>query len=169
MVGSGILVVYTEIANAEELEVSGSGSVCQHALSFAAGENLEGVGVKIVKEVLVCTVGIGVGEEVIVKTDLAVNSSVAVYPVDSSALDLASVGGIAAAAVGIVLAEDFDNITLIVLYTACAGDEICTLQSALGTAGEQTLVLGNGSFHEIVCLNINGAGEGHFAVSGFGI
>ena len=68
---------------------------------------------------------------------------------DRCALDLASVSGIAAAAVGIVLAENFDNIAVSVLDAAGALDKICTLEANL-VAGVHALVLRRGLLHEVV-------------------
>ena len=65
----------------------------ERGFDLAAGQDRQGVRVQAVEEVLVRAVGLGVGEKVFVQTDLRVNGSLAVDPVDRRALDLAAVGG----------------------------------------------------------------------------
>ncbi len=71
-------------------------------LHLAAGEHRQAVGVQAVQEVLVRAVGRGVGEQVVVQADLGVHGVLRVHPVDRRALDLAAVGGVAAAGVGVI-------------------------------------------------------------------
>ena len=80
-------------------------------------------------------------------------------------LDLSSVSGISAAAFGIVSRIDLNHIAVLIFLAACALNEICALKSALGTVGEQSLVLGNGLFHEVLGLNIEFTGESDLSCS----
>ena len=95
-----ILAVNAEVAHAQELELSRSGSALKHLFKLAACENLERVGVEAAYIILVRSVRIGIGEQIAVQPDLRVGAVVCIDPVYRCALDLASVGGIAAAAVG---------------------------------------------------------------------
>ncbi len=80
-------------------------------------------------------VGGGVGEEVVVQTDLRVDGGVGVHPVDGGALDLAAVGGIAALGLRVVLRQDLDHVAGLVLHAAGAADEVGPLQAALRAGG----------------------------------
>ncbi len=104
MAGFGILVVQAEITLAHELETLRILSLFRHRdfskafLDLAAGQHFEAVGIDIIKEVLVRTVRIWVGKEIVIDSHLGVGTVVGVHPVDRCALDLASVGGVTAAA-----------------------------------------------------------------------
>src|SRR5699024_1162890 len=123
MAGLGVLVVGAEIALPQELEGGGSLHVGQAGLHLGVGEHLQGAGVEAVQEILVAGVGIGVGEQVVVQTDLGVHGGGGVHPVDGGALHLAAVGGITAPAVGIVGGKDLGDIAVFILGTAGALDE----------------------------------------------
>ena len=84
-------------------------------------------------------------------------------------LDLAAVGRISAAAFGIIGRKNLGNIAVGILNAACAGDEICTLQAALGAFGIKPFVLGNGSFKEVLGLDPQIARESDLSSSGLGI
>ena len=85
------------------------------------------------------------------------------------ALDLASVGRIAAAAFGIVGRENLGDIAVGVFHAAGAGDEICTLQAALGAFGIKPFILGNGNFKKILGFDPQIAREGDLSRSGLRI
>ena len=102
------------------------GDFGQAFFHLAAGEDLETVRIEAVQEVLVCAVGIGIGEKVIVNADLGFAAVVGVHPVDGGALDLTAVGRIAAAAVWVVLSEDLGDFAVLILYAARACHEIGT-------------------------------------------
>ena len=84
-------------------------------------------------------------------------------------LDLAAVGGVAAAGVGVVLGGDLGHIAVFIRFVANALDQICALQAALGAAGEQTLILGDRLGHEVVRLDPALAGEGDLMRAGGGV
>ena len=87
MVCAAVAVVHAEVARAHELE---AGRGMRHAafalrvillrlfdergFDLAAGEDLQGVGVQAVEEVLVRAVGLGVGEEVVIQAHLGVEA-----------------------------------------------------------------------------------------------
>ena len=147
----------------------GSDCILKHFFQLAAGEYFKRVGVHAAYEVLVGGVGVGVGEQVAVLPDLGVNAVVCIDPVYRRALDLAAVCGISAAAVGIVGCQDFGDIAVFVLHAAGAGDEVRTLKTALGTAGIQAFVLGNGRLEKILALYPELTGEAYLAGAGVGI
>ena len=78
---------------------------------------------------------------------------------DRRALDLAAVGGVAAAGIGVIRRVNFLDAAVGGLLAAGAGDEICALQTALRAVGVQALVLGDGFGEEIVRLDPDLAGE----------
>lgn len=92
-------------------------------------------GVEAAEVILVRRVRIGIGEEVTVQSDLGVGAIICIDPVDSRALDLAVVGRISAAAVGIVGGKDLDDVAVFVLDAARAGYEIRALRRHSGPAG----------------------------------
>ena len=79
---------------------------------------------------------------------------------DGCALDLPSVCGIAAAAVGVVGAENFGDVAVFILVAAGAANQISTLQAAFGAVGIQALILGHGGLQKILGLYVELAGEG---------
>lgn len=125
--------------------MSRSGSALKHLFKLAACEDLERVGVEAAYIILVRSVRIGIGEQIAVQPYLGVGAVVCIDPVYCCALDLAAVGRIAAAAFGIVGREDLGDIAVGVFYAAGAGDEICTLQAALGAVRIKPLYLGTGT------------------------
>ena len=151
----GILVIQAEVAQTHELvagsrlsalvafgvAVRGGG---QTGLHLAVRQDLQRAGIQALDEVLVGGVGVGVGEQVVVKPHLGVHGGGGVHPVDGGTLHLPAVGGVAAPAVGIILAAipvtlPFSSVS----YDAL--DEICTLQAALRAVGVRRLYLGTGS------------------------
>ena len=87
-----VLAVRAEVAQAHELIGFRSLGRGERALDLAAREDLEGIRVQALKEVLVRRVGIGIGEEVRIQAYLGVYGLVGLDPVDGG-LDLAAVGG----------------------------------------------------------------------------
>ena len=169
MLGGGVLIVHAEIAKAQELIAVANLCVLEALLQLAAAENLEAVGIQAVHKVLACCIGLCISEEVGVEANLSVGAVVCINPMDGSALDLAAVGGISAVGLGVVGAENLGDVAIGVLHTAGAGDEVSALQTALGAAGVQTLILGNGNLQEIIGLNVNLTGEAYKALAGLGI
>ena len=108
-------------------------------------------------------VGIHSLEQILVLTDFGVHSGFGIHPVDGGTLDLAAVGGIAAAGLGILGGQNLDDVAVFVGVVAGAGDEVCTLQAALQAVGIQALVLGHGSGQEIGGLDPQVPGEGDLA------
>ena len=78
---------------------------------------------------------------------------------DGGPLHLAAVGGVSAAAVGVVLAQDLDDVACLVLDAAGAMDQIGPLQAALGAAGIETLIFGYRGLQKVLRLDIQVAGE----------
>ena len=78
---------------------------------------------------------------------------------EGSTLDLASVGGVAAPAVGVVLAQHLRHMAVLVFDTAGAADEVGTLQTALRAVGVQALILGNRHLQKILRLDPQVAAE----------
>ena len=172
MVRAAVAGVHAEIAYAHELEARrglcraaftlGVVLLClfdERGFDLAAGQDRQGVRVQAVEEVLVRAVGLGVGEEVLIQAHLGVDRCFAVDPVDRRALDLAAVGGVAAAGIGVIRRVNFLDAAVGGLLAAGAGDEIRTLQTALRAVGVQTLILGDGFGEEIVRLDPDLAGE----------
>ena len=97
MAGFGILVVQAEITLAHELETHrvlaffGHRDLSEAFLDLAARQHFETVGIDIVEEVLVRTVRIRVGKEIVIDSYLGVRAVVGIHPVDRGALDLAAV------------------------------------------------------------------------------
>ena len=85
---------------------------------------------------------------------------------DSRALDLAPVGRIASAAVGVILAVNLRHVAVGVLLAAGAGDQIRALEANL-KAGVHTLVFRRGNFHEVVRFDPQLAGEAYLACAVF--
>ena len=172
--GGRVPVVQAEVALPHELEALGifaalrHGDLGQALFHLAALEDLETVGVQAVQEVLVRPVRLRIGEEIIIEPHLRVGAVVGVHPVDGGALDLAAVGGIAAAALGIVLAENLGDLAGLVLHAAGAGDQIRALEADL-KAGMQPLVLGGGDLHKVVFLDPEIPGEGDLAAAVLGL
>ena len=78
---------------------------------------------------------------------------------DRRALDLAAIGGVAAAGIGVIRRVNFLDAAVGGLLAAGAGDKIRTLQTALRAVWVQALVLGDGFGEEIVRLDPDLAGE----------
>ena len=93
--------VEAEVAYALELEAVLKPGVGEGRLKLGAGEDFERVGVEIAEDVLAFfdVAGIGLGEELVVETDFGGDGVGGRDPVDGG-LDLAAVGGVAAAAGG---------------------------------------------------------------------
>ena len=147
------ILIHTEIAQTQELVLGGCNSITEHFFQFTVLEHFEGIVIHAVEEVLVATVGVSVEEEVVVQANLCVHSGVGVCPMDGSALDLATVGGIAATGLGVIGSENLDDVAVFVLDATGATDEVCALQAALGAVWEQALVFGNGDFQEVLRLD----------------
>ena len=110
VLSAAVAVIQAEVAHAHELERGGVdtgavgllvelGSHSGHSLfHLTAGEDLQRIGIQAVQEVLVCTIGSGIGEQVIVETNLCVQCGLCINPVDGSTLDLAAVSRVAALA-----------------------------------------------------------------------
>ena len=143
MVCAAVAGVHAEIAYAHELEARrglrcaafsfGVVFLClfdKRRFDLAAGQNRQGIRVQAVEEVFVRAVGLRVGEEVFVQTNLGVNGSLAVNPVNGCALDLAAVGRVAAAGIGVIRRVNFLDAAVGGLLAAGAGDEIRALQTA---------------------------------------
>ena len=81
---------------------------------------------------------------------------------DGRALDLAPVGRITAAALGVILAVDLRHTAVGVLLAAGAGDQIRALEANL-EAGVHTLVFRRGNLHEVVRFDPQLAGEADLA------
>ena len=169
MAGFAILAVGAEVAQTHELIGGRCLCVFQALFHLTAGENLQRVGVQAGQEVLVCGIGICIVKEVAVLTNLSLCTVVGIHPVNGSALDLPAVSGIAAPGLGIVGSQHLDDLAVFVLDAAGAGNQICALQAALRSVGEQTLKLRNGLSKEIVCFDPKITGECDLACAGIGI
>ena len=168
MLRSRVAVVEAEVALTHELEALGVLALFGHrqlaetGFDLAAGENLETVGIDAVKEVLVRAVRLRITEQIVVETNLGVDRGVCVDPVDGRALDLAPVGRITAAPLGVILAVDLRHTAVGVLLAAGAGDQIRALEANL-EAGVHTLVFRLGNLHEVVRFDPQLAGEADLA------
>ena len=124
-----VLAVRAEVAQAHEL-IGFRGPGCgERALDLAAREDLEGIRVQALEEVLVRCVGIGIGEEVRIQAYLGVYGLVGLDPVDGG-LDLAAVGGVTAAGGRVIFAKDLRDVAVRILDAAGALDDIGTLQAS---------------------------------------
>ena len=119
----GGVLVGAEVAQAHELEAVSRLGVCQGGLHPGAGDHRQGVGIQAVQEVLVGAVRIRVGEQIVVEPDLRLHGGFRVHPMEGGALDLPSVGRVAAPGIRVVGAGDGRDIALRVLFAAGAGDE----------------------------------------------
>ena len=104
MTGAGILVVKAEVTLPHKLEALrvlsffGHRNLGKALFNLTACQHLQTLGIDIIEEILIRTVGIGIGKEIIVYSHLSVRAVIRVDPVDRCTLDLAPVGRIAAAA-----------------------------------------------------------------------
>lgn len=69
-------------------------------------------------------------------------------------LDLAAIGGVAAAGGGVVGAVDFDDFTGFVFDDGLAGDEVGVAEADFGAGGETIVLLGR-DFAEIVVVDVD--------------
>ena len=162
----GILVIGTEIAKPHKL--IGRWCLCffQTCLHFAACQDFKRIGVQTSEKIFSCGIGVGIVEQIAVLPDFCIAAIVCVNPVNGCAFNFSSVRGIAALGFGIISGKYFDNVTAFIGNAAGAGDEICTLQAALGTTGEQPLVLGNCFLQEVVGLDPQIPGESDLVGTG---
>src|ERR1700738_2664947 len=109
--GRGAVGVEAEVAYALELEAVFEFGAGQGGLKLGGGQDFEGVGVEIVEDAAAfgVVVGIGPGEELVVEADFGGDGVGSADPVHGG-LDLAAVGGVAAAAGGVVGAVGFDGV-----------------------------------------------------------
>src|ERR1035438_9536011 len=121
----GRIRVQAEVAYALELVAVLQFGVGERRLQLGAGENLDGVGIEIVENVLIFSkiVRIGLGEEVAVEADFGGDSVGGRNPVHGG-LDLAAVGRVAPAAGGIVSTVHLDDVAGRVFHHAPSGDEV---------------------------------------------
>ena len=157
--GGRIAAVGTEITHAQELEAVSDLCVTEHILNLCTTEHFERGVVHALNIILTFTVGIFIGKKVGIKANFCLGAIIRVNPMNGSALDLASVSGITAAGFGIIGAENLGNISIFILDTAGALDEVSTFQTALGTIGIEALIFGNGNFEEVFAFDIAIAGE----------
>ena len=80
----------------------------------------------------------------------------------NGALDLASIGRVAAAGGGIVGAAHFDHLALGILGAPRAAHEVGPAEADFLAGGETEVLLGR-DLHEVLALNEQGPGEGHLA------
>ena len=164
--GGAVAAVGAEVAQTHELVGSRSLGVTQGGLDLAAGQDFQGVGVHVAQQGLHAGGVRGDGiEQVLVQPDLGIHGGLGVHPVDGGTLDLAAVGRIAAAGLGIIGGQDLGDVAVLIGVVAGAGDQVSALQAALQAVGIQALVLGNGSGQEVVGLDPKVTGEGGGATS----
>ena len=102
-----VAVIKAEVTLTHKLEALGVLALFRHCklaetgLKLAAGQHLETVGIDAVKEILVLSVRLGIAEQIVIESDLCVNCGGGIDPVNGRALDLAPVGRISAAALGV--------------------------------------------------------------------
>lgn len=118
----------------------------KRGFDLAAGQNRQGIRVQTVEEVFVRAVGLRVGEEVFVQTNLGINGSLAVNPVNGCALDLAAVGRVAAAGIGVIRRVNFLDAAVGGLLAArCQVMRYAPFRRHSGPLGYRRLYLGMGS------------------------
>ena len=105
------------------------------------------------QKVLVRAVGLGIQEQIVIQPDLRVHARFGIDPVNRCALDLASVGRVAAARSRVILGVDLDDVPGFITLAARAANEVCALETALGSFGVKPLILGNRLRQEIVRFN----------------
>ena len=88
-------------------------------------------------------------------------------PVDRAA-DLPPVGGIAAAGRRVVMAVDFDHVSVFVFNARVARDEIRVAQTDLAAGGKAEVFL-RGVFHEVVPFDVENPREGDLTNAVVGI
>ena len=132
MSGSTVTAVGAEVAQTHELIAGRCLGICQGSFHLTAGQHFQRVGVQASQEILAGGIGIGIVEEVVVLTHFGVQTVVGIHPVDGGTLDLAAVGRIAAAGLGIVGGQNLGDVAVFVGDTAGALNEVSTLQTALG-------------------------------------
>lgn len=131
MAGMAVLIVEAEIAKTHELEgrgvlplavLHGVKLLCflhERGFDLAASQHVERIRVQAGEEIL-GGIGLRIGEEVVILAHLSLDAVFFVDPMDRRALDLAAIGGIAAAGVRIVSRVDFHDISILVLFAAGA-------------------------------------------------
>ena len=74
MTGNGILVICTEIADSKELESVSGLSISQGSLNLCSCDYLKRIRIDEIKIIAVSEIGLLCGEELVVKSDLCVNT-----------------------------------------------------------------------------------------------
>ena len=153
-----VLIVHAEVSDAHEL-IAGSRpcaaafALCikllcvfnQSGFDLAALQHRQRFRIDAVKEVFIGAVRLRIGEEILIQTDFRIDAGGSINPVNGSTLDLAPVGRISAATVGIVFGIDLNDVAVFILLTAGCGNEVSAFQTHL-VAGVHPLVFGNRSF-----------------------
>ena len=146
--------------------VCGGGQTSFH---FAVRQDLKRAGIQAVDEVLIGSVGVGVGEQIIIEADLGVHRRGGIHPMNRCTLDLPAIGGVAAPALRVILGSNLGHIAVFVRFVANALDQIRALQAALRAVGGQTLVLGDRLSHKVIGLDPQTAREGYLTGTGGGV
>ena len=160
MTGGAVFAVGAEVTQTHELVGSRCLGISQRSFHLTVGEHFQTVGIQTGQIVLACGIGIGIIKQIAVLTDFRIHGGIGIHPMDGGTLDLAAISGVTAPGFGIVGCQNFHDITVLVLDATGTLDQVCALQTALGTFGVQTLILGNGSLQEVIGFNPQVTGEG---------
>ena len=166
--GNVIFFICTEVADPFKLTLEAGFDGAEGGFQFGS-DDLQGFRVQEFLVVLVFRnrIGIGNGEQTVVQACFGVYCVGCGDPVNG-AFDLASIGSVAALRFGIVGAMDHADFAVFVLFHTGTGHKVGAAEAHF-LARSQTVELLDGFFHEVVPFNVELAGEGHFAASGFRI
>ena len=130
---------------------------------------MQGFGIQVVGEItsIHSLLGIRVEKEAVVQPHLAFNRRCGIDPLNR-AFDLSSIGRIPASTLGIVGADQLNDLSVLVLDDLFAGHIISVFQSDFFSRGQAKVFLGR-VFHEIVLVYEDFSRERHFPCSGFRI
>ncbi len=136
-----VLAVRAEVAQTHKLIGCRRLGALQTLFHLTAGEHLQRLGIQTGEKILACGIRVGIVKEVGVLMHLGFTAVICIHPVDGCALNLPSVGGIAALGVGVIGGKYFNNIAVFVGIVAGAGDYICALEPTFGAGGVEPLIL----------------------------
>ena len=162
----GAVLIGAEIAQSHELIAGSSGSLFHKAFRLTARLYNQTVRIDIVEEIFVAGIGFGISKEIVIQTHFGLNVVFSIDPVNSTS-DLAAVRRITASCGRVILGIDFDDIAVVILFTAGTFNDISGFQPHL-IAGIQTVITLDLFFDEIFGFDITFTAEGDGTHTVFG-
>ena len=104
-----------ELISGSSFSVFGQRRVFQAGLHLAARENRKAVRIQAIHKILFAAFGIGIPEQIIIKTDFGVLCGGFIHPVQGCAANFTTVGRIAAAAFRVICTENFGHIAVCIM------------------------------------------------------